>query len=59
MSNIRAVVVDPAAQARLRLGEVPMPTPLPNEALVRVAAVSSPTWPSKATGNKSATWPAA
>lgn len=40
MSNIRAVVVDPAAQARLRLGDVPMPTPQAHEALVRVAAVS-------------------
>jgi NADPH:quinone reductase-like Zn-dependent oxidoreductase len=40
MSNVRAVVVDPAAPARLRLGEAPAPTPLPHEAIVRVAAIS-------------------
>ncbi|MBV9388907.1 MAG: zinc-binding dehydrogenase [Chroococcidiopsidaceae cyanobacterium CP_BM_ER_R8_30] len=40
MSNIQAVVVDPTASGRLALREVNSPTPLPNEAIVRVAAIS-------------------
>ena len=37
---IRAIVVDPDAPGRLVLNEVAAPTPAPNEALVRVAAIS-------------------
>jgi NADPH:quinone reductase-like Zn-dependent oxidoreductase len=37
---MRAVVVDPQAPARLALGDVERSTPLPSEALVRVAAIS-------------------
>ncbi len=40
MSNIRAVVVDPAAPQRLAIRDVAAPAPLPSEALVRVAAIS-------------------
>jgi NADPH:quinone reductase-like Zn-dependent oxidoreductase len=40
MATIRAVVVDPNASGRLTLKEVDAPSPLPSEALVRVAAVS-------------------
>ncbi|ARV59326.1 alcohol dehydrogenase [Nostocales cyanobacterium HT-58-2] len=40
MSKIRAVIVDPNVPGRLVLGEVEAPTPAPNEALVRVAAIS-------------------
>lgn len=40
MANIRAVVVDPGVAERLTLQEVAAPTPAPNEALVRVAAIS-------------------
>lgn len=40
MGKIRAVVVDPAVSGRLALSEVESPTPAPNEALVRVAAIS-------------------
>ena len=40
MSEIQAVVVDPEAPGRLALAAVEGPTPLPSEALVRVAAVS-------------------
>lgn len=40
MSVIRAVLVDPDAPARLALGEKEEPTPAPDEALVRVAAIS-------------------
>jgi NADPH:quinone reductase-like Zn-dependent oxidoreductase len=40
MDGIRAVVVDPAAPGRLALREVPAPTALPNQAFVRVAAIS-------------------
>ena len=40
MSQIRAIVVDPSAPAKLALREVDAPEALPNEALVRVAAFS-------------------
>ena len=39
-SRIRAVLVDPGAPGNIRVGEAPAPTPLPGEALVRVAATS-------------------
>jgi NADPH:quinone reductase len=38
--TIRAVVVDPSAPQRLALQTVDAPVPLPNQALVRVAAIS-------------------
>jgi NADPH:quinone reductase-like Zn-dependent oxidoreductase len=37
---MRAMVVDPSAPGRLALQAAPMPQPAPNEALVRVAAIS-------------------
>ncbi|HLI09379.1 MAG TPA: zinc-binding dehydrogenase [Ktedonobacteraceae bacterium] len=40
MANIQAVVVNPAAPARLALGEVAYPTTGPDDALVRVEAIS-------------------
>lgn len=40
MSNMRTVIVNPEAPARLVLDQVPLPVPGTNEALVRVAAVS-------------------
>lgn len=40
MSTIQAVVVDPTVAGRLALREVNAPTPAPNEAIVRVAAIS-------------------
>ncbi|GAB1545265.1 hypothetical protein NUACC21_79410 [Scytonema sp. NUACC21] len=40
MGKIRAVVVDPSVQGRLALHEVDAPTPAPNQAVVRVAAIS-------------------
>lgn len=40
MEQIRAVVVDPSVTGRLVIRPVPAPSPLPSEALVRVAAVS-------------------
>ena len=40
MSKIRAVVVEPNTPERWVLKEVDLPTPAPNEAVVRVAAVS-------------------
>jgi NADPH:quinone reductase-like Zn-dependent oxidoreductase len=41
MSNtVRAVLVDPSAPGNVRVGEAPAPSPLPGEALVRVAATS-------------------
>lgn len=40
MSTIRAIVVDPAAPNRLAFREVAAPTPAPNEALIRLAALS-------------------
>jgi NADPH2:quinone reductase len=40
MSTIRAVVLSPEVEGRLAIKEVPVPVPLPNEALVRVSAVS-------------------
>jgi NADPH:quinone reductase-like Zn-dependent oxidoreductase len=40
LSKIRAILVDPDAPARLSLGEKEAPTSVPDEALVRVAAVS-------------------
>jgi NADPH2:quinone reductase len=40
MSANHAIVVDPSAKGRLAIREVASPTPLPSEALVRVAAIS-------------------
>jgi NADPH:quinone reductase-like Zn-dependent oxidoreductase len=40
MSSNRAIVVDPSVKGRLAIQEVALPTPLPSEALVRVAAIS-------------------
>lgn len=40
MAENRAVVVDPSVPGRLAIQEVPAPTAAPNEAIVRVAAVS-------------------
>lgn len=40
MGKIRAVIVDPKVQGRLALHEVDAPTPTPNQAIVRVAAIS-------------------
>jgi NADPH2:quinone reductase len=40
MEKIRAVVLDPADPDRFRISEVDAPAPAPQEALVRVAAVS-------------------
>jgi NADPH2:quinone reductase len=40
MATIRAVVVDPEVRGHLTVKEVDAPEPLPNETLVRVAAVS-------------------
>lgn len=40
MSNIRAVIVDPNVPGRLALSEVAAPTPAPDEALVKVTAIS-------------------
>jgi NADPH:quinone reductase len=40
MSKVRAVVVEPSVPGRLTIQEVDPPTPVPNEALIRVAAIS-------------------
>jgi len=40
MGNIRAVIVDPNVPGRLALRNVATPNPAPDEALVRVAAIS-------------------
>jgi NADPH2:quinone reductase len=40
MSKIRAVTVDPTVPGRLALNDVDLSTPAPNEALIRVAAIS-------------------
>lgn len=40
MSENRAVIADPTAKGVLTLREIPEPTPLPNEAVIRVAAFS-------------------
>jgi NADPH2:quinone reductase len=40
MGKMQAVIVDPEAPARLGLGEVEEPEPVPSEALVRVSAIS-------------------
>jgi NADPH2:quinone reductase len=40
MSTNHAIVVDPSTREHLVIREVAMPTPLPSEALVRVAAIS-------------------
>lgn len=39
-ANIRAVLVDTSAPGNIRVGEAPAPSPLPGEAVVRVAATS-------------------
>lgn len=40
VGTVRAVLVDPSAPGNVRVGQAPAPTPLPGEALVRVAATS-------------------
>lgn len=40
IATVRAVIADPAASPRLQLRDIPAPTPLPSEALVRVKAFS-------------------
>ena len=40
MPKIRAILVNPDVTGKLALGEVEAPTPRPNEALVRVHAIS-------------------
>ena len=40
MGKIQAVVIDPTVPGRLILRDVEAPVPAPNEALVRVAAIS-------------------
>jgi NADPH:quinone reductase-like Zn-dependent oxidoreductase len=40
MGKIRAVTVDPSVPGRLALNDVELSTPAPNEALIRVAAIS-------------------
>ena len=39
-NTIRAVVVDPAVEGRLAIREFPAPSPTPNDALIRVKAIS-------------------
>jgi NADPH:quinone reductase len=39
-TSIRAVIVDPAVPGRLKIDRVELATPLPHEAIVRVAAIS-------------------
>jgi NADPH:quinone reductase-like Zn-dependent oxidoreductase len=39
-ATVRAVLVDPSVPGNVRVGEAPLPSPLPGEALIRVAATS-------------------
>ena len=40
MSKIKGIVVDQSAPGNIRIAELPAPSPLPHEALIRVAATS-------------------
>jgi NADPH:quinone reductase-like Zn-dependent oxidoreductase len=53
---IRAIVVDPAAPARLAIREVDPPLPLPHEAIVRVAAISLNRGEIRRSGSAAAGW---
>src|SRR4051812_29777160 len=40
METIKGIVVDQSAPGNIRIAELPAPTPMPHEALIRVAATS-------------------